>query len=248
MALEQPALLSLCFKSGFPLMKPSLLPVLFFLVLTGFVNWVIYRVWFWALSGLMLCTYAILCVVDPGQVPPIPTNRLYPLYSSAPAKTICPFCRIKRPARVHHCTACNHCVFKYDHHCPWIRNCVGARTLGLFYLFLALLLAALTIGGIDLGLRFYSVMEVWKSERKEKELAYILPALFLTALAWTSVFYLFCVVSNNFIVGKTSFERLSRSHLEDLDRDIEPSGEYPSTCLDMCCNRPPSSLQAPLLG
>lgn len=246
--LEQPAVLSLCFKSGFPVMKPSLLPVFIFLALTGYVNWVVSRVWFSALSSLMLCTYALLCIVDPGEVPSIPSNRLYPLYSSAPAKTICPFCRIHRPARTYHCSACNHCISKYDHHCPWIRNCVGGRTLGLFYLFLTLLLAALTIAGIDLGLRFYNVMDVWKKERKERELAYLLPALFLTTLVWTSVFYLFCVFTKNFFVGKTSFERLSRSHLEDLDRDIEPKGDYPGTCLDMCCNRSPSSLQTPLLG
>ena len=230
------------------MMKPSFMPVVLFLVLTVCVNWSVGRVWFWGLSGCMLVTYLFLCLLDPGKVPPVPSNRLYPLYKSFPLKSICPFCRIQRPARAYHCPACSRCIHKYDHHCPWIRNCVGGRTLGLFYLFLGLLFVALTIAGVDLGRRFYWIMDAWKKERKEEELTYLLPVLFFTILAWTSVCYLFCVVTKNFIAGKTSFERLSRSHIVDLDQDVVPTSTYPDTCLDMCCNRTASNLQAPLLG
>lgn len=38
-----------------------------------------------------------------------------------------------------HCSKCNECVLKYDHHCDLTNNCVGIRNHHLFLQFLALL-------------------------------------------------------------------------------------------------------------
>jgi hypothetical protein len=36
---------------------------------------------------------------------------------------ICKICGIdKSRKRIHHCTICNTCIRKMDHHCPWIDN------------------------------------------------------------------------------------------------------------------------------
>jgi len=35
--------------------------------------------------------------------------------------------KIVKPARSKHCEICHKCVMVYDHHCPWINNCVGAK-------------------------------------------------------------------------------------------------------------------------
>ncbi|KAH6907326.1 vacuole protein [Coprinopsis sp. MPI-PUGE-AT-0042] len=37
-----------------------------------------------------------------------------------------------KPYRAHHCRVCATCVLKYDHHCPWIGQCVGAQNQKFF--------------------------------------------------------------------------------------------------------------------
>jgi len=51
------------------------------------------------------------------------------------APKFCRVCNNWKPPRTHHCSTCEQCTMRMDHHCPYLFNCVGVGNHGHFLLF-----------------------------------------------------------------------------------------------------------------
>ncbi|KAI9286159.1 DHHC palmitoyltransferase-domain-containing protein [Umbelopsis sp. AD052] len=56
--------------------------------------------------------------------------------SILPQTKWCKTCQCWKPDRTHHCSICDECVLKMDHHCPWVNGCVGYNNYKFFLQFL----------------------------------------------------------------------------------------------------------------
>ncbi|ELP86184.1 zinc finger protein DHHC domain containing protein, putative [Entamoeba invadens IP1] len=71
--------------------------------------------------------------------------------------TVCPKCNALKPFRCHHCSICNKCVLRMDHHCVWMCNDIGVGNVRFFVCFLvsfaiSLLLAFVVTAPLNLKL------------------------------------------------------------------------------------------------
>jgi palmitoyltransferase ZDHHC13/17 len=77
-----------------------------------------------AMLGILSFTFLIISsAVNPGYVSK--GSGLAELYISHKEEDICAYCSLFKERSMKHCQRCNKCVKKFDHHCPWIHNCVG---------------------------------------------------------------------------------------------------------------------------
>ena len=82
----------------------------------------------------------LLCIIvwlsNPGILKKDKELDFIKLLDTMEASSLCPDCEVIRTPRCRHCNLCNACVDRYDHHCPWVNNCIGKGNFAQFYTFI----------------------------------------------------------------------------------------------------------------
>uniref|UniRef100_A0A6P4FEA0 Uncharacterized protein LOC108049107 n=1 Tax=Drosophila rhopaloa TaxID=1041015 RepID=A0A6P4FEA0_DRORH len=78
----------------------------------------------------------------------------------------CHLCNIRTSSgRTKHCSVCNKCVGKFDHHCKWLNHCIGSRNYVAFLMCVvsAVVATLVIVAAVVAQIVFYYVQPEWLS-------------------------------------------------------------------------------------
>ncbi|KAM7142027.1 palmitoyltransferase ZDHHC4 isoform 1-T2 [Molossus nigricans] len=116
----------------------------------GYCQELDFSLWYLLLPYLLLIVnlvfFTLSCVTDPGTITKGNEALFLQVYEfdevMFPKNVRCSTCALRKPARSKHCSVCNRCVHRFDHHCVWVNNCIGAWNARYFLIYLLTLTAS----------------------------------------------------------------------------------------------------------
>lgn len=80
------------------------------------------------------------------------------------SQTFCISCMARKPLRAKHCRVCDRCTARFDHHCPWVWNCVGVKNHRQFLSFVITLVIGVGLFDYLTYAYFSNALQSWPSD------------------------------------------------------------------------------------
>jgi len=146
-------------------------------------------------------------------------NRILPKHLIDLGYRWCSTCQIVRPPRSSHCRYCDNCVLRFDHHCPFVNNCIGQRNYVFFFGFISCvwLLALLVLPSLG-----YVFLRSNEDEGTGGWNQYIIPiVVVLSLILLVAIAVLGFWIYHSFLslTGQTTKEHLTGKKVENVDQD-----------------------------
>ncbi|KAK9084083.1 hypothetical protein Scep_030554 [Stephania cephalantha] len=133
--------------------------------------------------GVGVLLFLLTSFSDPGTVKAENFSQYmvaYPYDNILYKEKECPTCKIPKPARSKHCSICDRCVARFDHHCGWMNNCIGEKNTRYFLAFLLWHFLLCLYGAAVLGL-------ILAGRLKELKVIYILTVYYEIDYSFSSL-------------------------------------------------------------
>ena len=127
----------------------------------------------------------------------------------------CTICTIEQPLRAKHCRHCNFCVALYDHHCPWMGNCIGERNRFNFwwYLLVECIMLNWTLYILACNIEDNNDALEWAQNNGLLVTCMVVVGFFSVMVTFLLIFHSYLIANN-----KTTWEQLSWDKISYLSK------------------------------